>query len=56
MFIKTNFSTEIGGFIDQNYNVRDLRKAIDEKFTRFEKSLANTFKIQILSIKHIGRK
>lgn len=51
MFIKTTISAGIQGFVDQHDNVRDLLKAIDEQFTTYDKSLANTLIMWFLSMK-----
>ncbi|KAL5166201.1 hypothetical protein HKD37_18G051209 [Glycine soja] len=47
----TTISAGIQGFVDQHDNVRDLLKAIDEQFTTYDKSLANTLIMWFLSMK-----
>lgn len=42
MFIKTNVTGGIRGFVDQHENVCDLLKAIDDQFVTSEKALAST--------------
>ena len=54
MFIKTHISDDIRGFIERHEKVRDLMKAIDEQFTKSEKSLSNTLIIQFSTLRLIG--
>ena len=54
MFIKTHISDGIRGFIERHEKVRDLMKAIDEQFTKSEKSLSNTLIIQFSTLRLIG--
>ncbi|XP_052734083.1 uncharacterized protein LOC128196632 [Vigna angularis] len=55
-FIKTNISTRIRGSIDQYENVKDLLRAINEKFTTSDKSLTSTLIMQFSSLKLTGIK
>ena len=54
MFIKTHISTRKRGSIEKHVKVRDLLKAIDEQFSKFDKSLTSTLIIQFLSVRLIG--
>ena len=56
MFIKTHISAGIRGSIEKHDKVQDLLKAIDYQFTKFMKSLANTFIIQFSSLRLTGLK
>src|ERR1044072_9509387 len=56
MFIKTKISAGIRGSVDQHTEVKDLLKAIDERFVSSEKALTSTLIIQFSSIKLIGIK
>ena len=51
MFIKTHISAGIRGSIEKHDKVQDLLKAIDDQFTKFMKSLANTLIIQFSTLR-----
>ncbi|KAL5831705.1 hypothetical protein ACOSQ4_017059 [Xanthoceras sorbifolium] len=51
MFIKTKISAGIRGSVDQQDNVRDLLKAIDEHFVTSEKALASTLIMKFSSLR-----
>ena len=50
MFIKTHIFAGILGSIEKHVKIRDLLKAIDEQFAKYDKSLTNTLIIQFLSL------
>ena len=51
MFIKTHISIGICGSIENHVKVRDLLKAIDDKFAKSDKSLSSTLIIQFSSLR-----
>ncbi|KAL5777234.1 hypothetical protein ACOSP7_010160 [Xanthoceras sorbifolium] len=51
MFIKTKIFAGIRGSLDQQDNVRDLLKGIDEQFVTSEKALASTLIMKLSSIR-----
>ncbi|KAL3498929.1 hypothetical protein ACH5RR_041661 [Cinchona calisaya] len=51
MFIKTNISTGIRGFVDQYNNVQELLKAINEQFESSDKALASTLIMKFSTLK-----
>ena len=56
MVIKTHIFVGIRGSIEKHDKVQDLLKAIDDQFTKFVKSLANTLIIQFSTLKLPGVK
>ncbi|XP_051118545.1 uncharacterized protein LOC127242878 [Andrographis paniculata] len=54
MLIKTKISIGIRASVDQHNNVRELLKAIDEQFVKFDKALASTLIIQFSTIRFTG--
>ena len=54
MFIKTHISIGISGSIENHVKVRNLLKAIDEKFAKSDKSLSSTLIIQFSSLRLSG--
>ena len=54
VFIKTHISTGIHGLIEKHVKVRDLLKAIDVQFVKYDKSLPSTLIIQFLSLRFTG--
>ena len=54
MFIKTHISIGTFGSIEKHVKVRDLLKAIDEQFAKYDKSFASTLIIQFSSSRLIG--
>ena len=56
MFIKTNISYGIRGFVDEIDKVKPLLKSIDEKFETLDKALASTLIMQFSSTKLTGIK
>ena len=54
MFIKTNISTSIRGYVLQIDKIKPLLKAIDKQFATFEKALVSTLIMQFSSTKLIG--
>ena len=51
MFIKTHISASTHDSIEKHVKVRDLLKAIDEQFAKFDKSLVRTLIIQFWSLR-----
>lgn len=56
MFIKTNISASIHGYIDYHNNVWALWNPIDEQFETFDKALASTLIINFSTTKFITLK
>jgi hypothetical protein len=53
MFIKTNISASIRGFVDHHNNIQALLKAIDEQFKTSDKALSRTLIMKFLPMKLI---
>ncbi|KAL5781976.1 hypothetical protein ACOSP7_007005 [Xanthoceras sorbifolium] len=53
MFIKTKIFDSIRGSVDQQDNVRDLLKGINEQFVTSEKTLASTLSLSLTSVKDV---
>ncbi|XP_073136794.1 uncharacterized protein [Henckelia pumila] len=51
MFIKTKISAGMRGSVDQHNNVKELLKALDEKFQSSDKALANTLIMEFSSLR-----
>ena len=54
MLIRTHISVGIRGSIEKHVKVRDLLKAIDEQFAKYDKSLISTLIIQFAFVRLTG--